>query len=151
MGLFDKIEAWLSSERRVTKPVYYGGGLTRLPDENPASGMTYGHDGWITFAAWAASQWEAYEAGRLSCQLTPEGRQVCPYCYAVYLEQQSAFLASNHGDSGARKRWAVGIEEQRRKREALGACRCGQELRDADAAEAVEHVNRRYFPREASW
>lgn len=148
MGWLDKITDALF-DRRVTKPISYGGGLTRLPDENPASGMTYDHDGWVTFEAWAASRWENYEVGRLHCQLTPNTGQVCPYCYAVYLEEQSAFMAANHDDSGARKRWAVGVQEQRRMREALVACRCETQLRAADAAEIVEHLNRQYFPRRA--
>jgi hypothetical protein len=143
----------LGVDDRVREPQDYGGGLIRLPDPDPQSGMLFDplsdplSGEMITFEVWAERVWERYGTVRLTCRSTPDDpRSLCPYCYEVGNVESFAYLSRNHNNPQARRRFTRHYEESLRKIAALGACRCGCKVTGGQAAAEAAADLRRYHP-----
>lgn len=112
--------------KRVTKPVNYGGGLTRMPDPSPSDASV----------AWASDRWVMWERGQLRIQ----GGE-CPRCYAGQSLGRNELLAKTHRDSEARARWRNHAAVSRAEMNALGPCRCGRnKTPDQGRQHAIEQL-----------
>lgn len=147
MGWFSRLCEALAgrSDGPVREPVDHGGGLTRLPDPDPASGKTYDAEtrSWITFEEAARATLDLYAAGQWSAQ-----GGVCPRCYEVTVDGNAAYLAEAHPNAGARRHWKAVHDEHQAMIVALGNdCLCGQHKTLYEAAREAQIFNAPYMHR----
>jgi hypothetical protein len=142
----------LRSDRRpsldepITKPVDYGDGLTRIPNDTARKVYDF-HDGWIDVDVWAAREWTSYQKAHAYGLGVDDGRgPVCPYCYHVSTSSDCAYLAEHHPDAQARKRWSGNLKADSAKLRALGACRCQAGIDPAAAAQKSQKFLSPYYP-----
>lgn len=97
---------------------------------------------------WAMKTWTAWRDGGASYHASPSSDEVCPRCYYVDITGNAEYMARNHPDPAARRRWSRTAEIDRRKLEALGEdCmfrQCGQRLQPDP--EATAKALGQYFP-----
>lgn len=119
---------------RITEPIYYGGGLTRLPD--PVLEKSYDK--------WAEETWEQWESGHSHYYAEPDTPPQCPKCYYVGSAMMDEYMSRAHHDSEARARWRNEMKIAQAQVEALGECRCDQKLTVGEAAFRAAEFNRPY-------
>lgn len=147
--IFEWLNRLLGSEPtsdELPGAVDHGGGLYRLPDPRPETGMIFdaGADTWVPVEVKAAETLAAYREGRWSS----EGDR-CPACSEVVSLGNAAFLARNHPLGHARRRWSRNEDETRLMIEALGPCLCGQDVTETVAWESAKAFNTPYLGRMA--
>lgn len=91
---------------------------------------------------WANQQWARWE----SCNggWTANGRSVCPFCYAVTVAEDARYMAQNHKDVMARKRWRGHVTTHEAEMAALKACRCSNRIQPGQAAEEAQRELSRF-------
>lgn len=140
-----------SLDKPITKPVDYGDGLTRIPNDTVERVYDF-HDGWIDVDVWAAREWARYQKGHTwGLGVGDKRGPVCPYCYHLSTSSDCAYLAENHPDPRARKRWSANLRADWAKIAALGACRCQASLDPVDAALKSQESLSPYYPPLKHW
>jgi hypothetical protein len=122
----------LRTARRIEQP---GSSLRQLPPEQLRK----------DYNDWAIKTWTAWRDSGTSYNTGGDhNEEICPGCYYASITSQAQYMAANHPDASARRRWSRSAEVDRRKFEALADCQCGKHLQpDLGAAEADLA---RYFP-----
>lgn len=124
----------LTDTLRALLPKYWphrmpdGSTLQQLPEERPRA----------NYDDWAVKTWTAWrESGASYNTGGDQSEEVCPGCYYAAITSHAQYMAANHPDASARRRWSRTAVVDHRKFEALADCQCGKHLQpDPDAAEA---------------
>lgn len=85
------------------------------------------------YDGWAVKTWSVWREGGASYNTGgDQEEEVCPGCYYAGMTGNAGYMATNHPEAKARRRWSRTAEIDRRRFEALGDCQCGKHLRCID-------------------
>lgn len=111
--------AWLTG-KYLPRRMPDGSTLQQLPPEQLRD----------NYDAWAVQTWTAWRESGVCYRLEVVGddqkEEVCPGCYYACITGDARYMATNHPDAAARRRWSRTAEIDHRKFEALGDCQCGK-------------------------
>lgn len=136
--IFDWLSRIFGADPRpedMPRPVDHGGGLHRLPDPQPETGMIFdvALNKWVLIEDRAAETLAAYREGRWGS----EGDR-CPRCSQMVSLGNAVYLAQSHPSADARRNWRRAEAEDRLMVFALGDCLCGQEVTEEFARQSAQ-------------
>lgn len=131
---------WASTSKRREK-IDCGGGLYKLPEQ----AVDRDDDTGELLPVWAANQWDMWRSGRSGWHIGADNEiSCCPYCYALKGAANAWYMAHNHSDRAARRRWTFHTHKNELKAEELGGCRCDVKLTRERADDLATQTLGRY-------